>query len=334
MFLFKDTLNWARDYGADIIVDSDGNKRLINFNFNTYGMEDENGVAALDTKKIALHHAIELGCIDIVNSKLITEGGNKEFNGNGVLMTIEETEVYKRNPSYTKEQVEEEYKQLFNLDKVIWLPHSSFDDEEVYDGILDIVDGEPVFRSLSANGHIDEMCRFVGKNTIILAEVTDEEAEELNSAKITKERLDLAFDILSKETDTEGHPFEIIRMPTPEPIYLTAVPGDGIHEIWQYYKEIENIGDTLRDGTPFPTGKIKMQPALSYCNFLILNNIVLGQKYWKEGLSEKIKEKDEQAQKVLEEVFPDRKVIMIDTIALNILGGGIHCITKNVACAK
>ncbi|MDM5259321.1 agmatine deiminase family protein [Bacillus toyonensis] len=331
---FKDTLNWARDYGADIIVDSDGNKRLINFNFNTYGMEDENGVAALDAKKIALHHAIELGCTDIVNSKLITEGGNKEFNGNGVLMTIEETEVYKRNPSYTKEQVEEEYKQLFNLDKVIWLPHSSFDDEEVYDGILDIVDGEPVFRSLSANGHIDEMCRFVGKNTIILAEVTDEEAEELNSAKITKERLDLAFDILSKETDAEGNPFDIIRIPTPEPIYLTAVPGDEIYEIWQCYKVIENIGDTLRDGTPFPTGKIKMQPALSYCNFLILNKIVLGQKYWKEGLSEKIKEKDEQTQKVLEEVFPDRKVIMIDTIALNILGGGIHCITKNVACSN
>ncbi|MBX0353644.1 agmatine deiminase family protein [Bacillus toyonensis] len=331
---FKDTLNWARDYGADIIVDSDGNKRLINFNFNTYGMEDENGVAALDAKKIALHHAIELGCTDIVNSKLITEGGNKEFNGNGVLMTIEETEVYKRNPSYTKEQVEEEYKQLFNLDKVIWLPHSSFDDEEVYDGILDIVDGEPVFRSLSANGHIDEMCRFIGKNTIILAEVTDEEAEELNSAKITKERLDLAFDILSKETDAEGNPFDIIRIPTPEPIYLTAVPGDEIYEIWQCYKVIENIGDTLRDGTPFPTGKIKMQPALSYCNFLILNKIVLGQKYWKEGLSEKIKEKDEQTQKVLEEVFPDRKVIMIDTIALNILGGGIHCITKNVACSN
>lgn len=331
---FKDTLNWARDYGADIIVDSDGNKRLINFNFNTYGMEDENGVAALDAKKIALHHAIELGCTDIVNSKLITEGGNKEFNGNGVLMTIEETEVYKRNPSYTKEQVEEEYKQLFNLDKVIWLPHSSFDDEEVYDGILDIVDGEPVFRSLSANGHIDEMCRFIGKNTIILAEVTDEEAEELNSAKITKERLDLAFDILSKETDAEGNPFDIIRIPTPEPIYLTAVPGDEIYEIWKCYKVIENIGDTLRDGTPFPTGKIKMQPALSYCNFLILNKIVLGQKYWKEGLSEKIKEKDEQTQKVLEEVFPDRKVIMIDTIALNILGGGIHCITKNVACSN
>ncbi|PGZ08347.1 hypothetical protein COE30_13225 [Bacillus cereus] len=38
----------------------------------------------------------------------------------------------------------------------------------------------------AANGHIDAMCRFVGENTIILAEVTDEEAEELNSAKITK----------------------------------------------------------------------------------------------------------------------------------------------------
>lgn len=156
---------------------------------------------------------------------------------------------------------------------------------------LHFIDGEPVFRSASANGHIDEMCRFVGKNTILLAEVSEEEAQELESARITKNRLDRAFEILSAQTDAHGDPFTIIRIPCPAPIYITAVPGDYIYEAWQYFKVTENICHTLRDGTPFPTGKIKMQPALSYCNFLIANGVVLGQKYWKEGVCDAVRKK-------------------------------------------
>lgn len=328
---FADTSYWARDYGADILIDDNGKMRLINFKFNLYGFADDKEPTSLETAKIAPHQAIELGCFDIVNSDLISEGGDKEFNGNGILMTIEDTEVTKRNPEYSKQQVEDEFKRLFNLEKVIWIPHATFDDEDMLDGVLDVVDGEPVYRSASANGHIDEMCRFVNKNTILLAEVSEEEAEKLNSAKITKERLDKAYEILKNATNINGEKFKIVRIPCPEPIYITAEPGDTIYDIWQWFRALEGNCDTLRDGSPFPSGKIKIQPALSYCNFLIINGIVLCQSYWKEGLPETIKEKDEQAKKVLEAIFPDRKVITINTTALNILGGGIHCITKNIA---
>ncbi|MGG0456519.1 agmatine deiminase family protein [Bacillus mycoides] len=327
---FADVSCWARDYGADILIDDNGNMRLVNFKFNQYGLTDDKEPTSFETAKIAPHQAIELGCFDIVNSDIISEGGDKEFNGNGVLMTIEDTEVTKRNPQYSKEQVEDEFKRLFNLEKVIWIPHATFDDEEMLDGILDVVDGEPVYRSASANGHIDEMCRFVNENTILLAEVSEEEAEKLNSAQITKECLDKAYEVLKNATDINGKKFNIVRIPCPEPIYITAESGDEIYDLWQWCKELEGATDTLRDGSPFPSGKIKMQPALSYCNFLIVNGIVLGQSYWKEGLPEIIKEKDEQAKKVLETIFPDRKVITINTTALNILGGGIHCITKNI----
>lgn len=328
---FEDELYWARDYGPDILVDECGNKRLINFNFNNYGALDTQDRISILEKKIAPHMAIEFGCTDILESFLVTEGGNKEFNGAGICMTIEQTEVEKRNPSYTREQIEREYKRLFHLKKVIWLPKASYDDEDIFDGPLDIIDGEPIYRSLSANGHIDEMCRFVDKNTILLAEVTEEEAQRSSSARITKERLDRAYEILSKETDCNGKPFRIIRIPVPEPIYFTAKPGDYIYESWQMFKK-DSPADRMNDGSRFPEGEIRMQPALSYCNFLIINGIVLGQKYWEEGLPESIKEKDMCAQQVLEKVFPDRKVIMIRTTALNILGGGIHCITKNIPC--
>ena len=54
--------------------------------------------------------AYVLGCRDILESPLVTEGGNKEFNGAGICMAIEQTEVEKRNPSYTKAQIEAEYR--------------------------------------------------------------------------------------------------------------------------------------------------------------------------------------------------------------------------------
>lgn len=137
---------------------------------------------------------------------------------------------------------------------------------------------------------------------------------------------------MAKETDCSGKPFRIVRIPVPEPIYFTTKPGDYIYKSWQSFKEDLAAGCRMNDGSPFPTGKIKMQPALSYCNFLIINDLVLGQKYWQKGLPESMRKKDMRAQQILETVFPGRKVIMISTIALNILGGGIHCITKNIPC--
>lgn len=328
---FADELHWARDYGPDILIDGCGNARLINFNFNSYGMRDpEDEVAAL-AQKIAPQMAAELGCTALIESALITEGGDKEFNGAGICMAIERTEVQKRNPSYTKEQVEEEYKRLFHLKKMIWLPEASYDDEDIFEGPLDVIDGKPIYRSLSANGHIDEICRFVGENTILLAEVTEEEAGRLPSARITKERLDRAYEILSRETGCGGKPFRIVRMPVPEPIYFTAGPGDYIYESWQIFKSELPADGCLDDGSRFPEGEIRMQPALSYCNFLIVNGVVLGQKYWREGLPEAVREKDRLAGEILEKLFPDRRVLLIDATALNILGGGIHCITKNIS---
>ena len=62
------------------------------------------------------------------------------------------------------------------------------------------------------------------------------------------------------------------------------------------------------------------------------------QKYCREGISsEKVREKDAQAKAVLESsCFPGRRVIPIDAFALNVLGGGIHCLTRNVPapCAR
>lgn len=326
---FPDLTSWARDYGPEIIENENGQMRHVAFRFNLYGESEEDFPMAVHCAKMGTHMAVEMGCKDIVFSSIFSEGGDREHNGQGVMMAISDSEGRKRNPDRTIEEIEEEFKRVYNVKKIIWLPLPTYDDESIFEGVLDQVDGKNIYRSASANGHIDEMCRFIDANTILLAEVTEEEAETLNSAKITRERLEKAYEVLKNATDADGNPFKIIRIPVPEPIYLESVPGDWSNSNYGslYSDESESV---LKDGTPIPSGTFMIQPALSYCNFLILNGVVLGQKYWKEGMPEIIKEKDEKAQSVLQEAFPDRKVVMIDTIAINVRGGGIHCITKNV----
>lgn len=326
---YPDIMNWSRDYGPDIMKDGEGRMRLVNFRFDMYGEGDENSEMSTLCAKFAPHMAVELGCTDIVNSILITEGGDKEFNGAGVMMAIEDTEVAKRNGSLAKAQVEEEFKRLFNLKKIIWLPLGIYDDESATLDVLDYVDGKAVYRSGSANGHIDEMCRFVDKNTVLLAEVSEEEAEKLRSARISRERLEAAYEILKNETDAEGNPLRILRIPTPEPYYVTTTPDDWTNRTWgkRFSEGEENV---LDDGTPMPEGEIIMQPAMSYCNFLICNGVVLAQSYWQEGRPESIRKRDEEALEVLKNAFPNRKIIPIPAMDLNIRGGGIHCVTKNI----
>jgi agmatine deiminase len=65
--------------------------------------------------------------------------------------------------------------------------------------------------------------------------------------------------------------------------------------------------------------------ASSYLNYFVTNGAVLLPTYIKQGSSPK---KEEQIKKIFAEVFPGKKQIFIDAIALNWAGGGIHCGTQ------
>ncbi len=317
---------YFRDNGPNVMVDDKGNTLVVNPSWSFYGRYEKNEGLRNYSRQIGLQSAIALGCYNIISSDMVSEGGDREFNGNGILIAIEDTEVRKRNPDHTKEEVEAEYKRLWNVDKIIWLPQPLYDDDDFRMAPLDYLeDGTPIVGASFA-AHSDEMCRFIGKNRILLAEVTEEEAASNRISAENKRRLDAAYDILKNETDLEGNPFDIIRIPASAHIQYVQKPGD---DLYDYYHEL--VGDAFMDGTPWPKdADLHLFGATSYCNFLVCNGIVLGQRYWQEGMDKTIKEKDQQAEDVLKECFPDRKVVMIDSLALNMAGGGVHCWTKNV----
>lgn len=321
---------YFRDNGPNIMVNDEGETLVVNPSWSFYGRYEKNEGLREYSRLAGVHAAITLNCFDIISSDMVSEGGDREFNGAGILIVIEDTEVRKRNPGYTKEEIEAEYKRLWNVEKIIWLPQPLYDDDDFTLAPLDYKEDGTHIVGSSFAAHTDEMCRFIGKNKILLAEVTDEEAESNVVSRENKRRLDAAYEILSKETDLEGNPFEITRIPVSAHIEYIQSPGD---DLFDYYHEL--VGDKFKDGTPWMNDRdLHLFAATSYCNFLVCNGVVLGQRYWQEGMDEAIKDKDEQAEAALKSCFPDRKVIMIDSLALNFAGGGVHCWTKNVYVPK
>jgi agmatine deiminase len=155
---------------------------------------------------------------------------------------------------------------------------------------------------------------------VLVAQVTEEEAEKDPIAKVNYERLEENVAILKESVIQDGRSLNIVRIPMPIPLYSTMKKGDGVYD---YYDK------KYFDGFVYPIrSEIDVIAATSYNNFLITNGAVLAPKYWKPGLPESMKQKDREAQEILAKLFPDRKVYTFDIKTLNFGGGGIHCITQ------
>lgn len=71
------------------------------------------------TELIDRNVAAQLG-IPIISSNMISEGGAWQTNGEGMMLLVESVEL-DRNKSMTKSQIENEYKRVLGVTKVIWL---------------------------------------------------------------------------------------------------------------------------------------------------------------------------------------------------------------------
>jgi agmatine deiminase len=134
------------------------------------------------------------------------------------------------------------------------------------------------------------------------------------------------FEILQNATDINGKPFNIIKAPMPRPIEtpLTIVEKWS-PDNWENRKmELESIekGHQLVVGDT-----IHAVAASGYLNFLITNGLVITATYSQYGSADR----DEVIKEILQKAFPNRKVVMIDALALNGIfgGGGIHCVTMH-----
>ena len=306
---------WMRDMGPIFLRGDRGGMRVADFGFDMWGYESPDSANSRLEEAVDRRVAALLG-LETVRSELVSEGGSREFNGRGVMLAVEAVER-QRNPDWTLDRMVAEFERVLGVEKVIWLAEGMAEDDHTFRGPLP----GGVYTVITTGGHVDEFARFADARTILLAEVTEEERRADPIAAISYERLEENRRRLEAATDREGEPFRIVRMPVPDSLFETMRRGDGVFD---YLQPLEyDDGSTIG-----PDDEIRVIAAASYLNFMVTNGLVLAQKYWRPGLPESLREKDERSLALLREAFPGREVLALDAMAVNLGGGGIHCILQ------
>ena len=136
---------WIRDYG--MIDVEDGAKILsYDFKFNAWGGKFESSKDNAVNLELAKRFKSDLRSID-----LVLEGGSIDFNGRGTLLTTEKCLLNdNRNSHLSKEQIEARLKELFGLERIVWLKNGFIKGDDT-------------------DSHVDTLARFVAADTIAYA---------------------------------------------------------------------------------------------------------------------------------------------------------------------
>jgi agmatine deiminase len=307
---------WLRDMGPQLLSNAQGEKAMLDLNFNAWGYSDS--VSVQKDESLDENIAKQLN-IKLLSTSLIHEGGNTEVNGKGTLLVVEAVEK-QRNPNMTVAQMEAEFRRTMGVTKIIWLKRGVYEDDFSFDSPINVPNGEKAYTVLTTGGHIDEFCRFADANTILLAEVDASEISRDPVAAENQKRIEENYQILKNATDQDGKPFRILRVPMPPTQVATLTPRDWI------YGALSTMNFT--DKHIFPKGKnIRGVMASSYLNCLISNKIIIAQKYYDGKNGAIFQARDAAAKNALQTAFPNHKIVMLDARAVNWGGGGIHCIT-------
>ncbi len=149
------------------------------------------------------------------------------------------------------------------------------------------------------NEHVDNVCAFVKPGHVLLAWTDDENDIQYEPSRLT-------YEALLKEKDACGRKFEIHKLLIPKkPVCISKEELDAF--AFADGEDMRDEGERL---------------AASYVNFYIANKGIIVPQFGDEN--------DDNAVKVLTELFPGRTIYPIYARPIIVGGGNIHCITQQI----
>jgi agmatine deiminase len=208
--------SWIRDFGPIFVRHTERRVAGHSFRFNGWG--DKYEARTLDDAvpdALAMRWGMPLWHHDFV-----LEGGSIDVNGAGTVLTTSQClEGTNRNPEKGLGAIEQTLRDALGVTNIVWLPGGIKGDD--------------------TDGHIDDIARFVARDTIVAIRAPKGHPDH--------EILERNWDAICSARDERGEPFNAIALPVPDPIHYDY-PAD-------------------RFG---PGGRL-MLPA-SHANFLLSNN--------------------------------------------------------------
>lgn len=273
---------WMRDTGPTFLVDGKGGLRGVDWHFNAWGGIEGGLYFPWDRDDRVAAKVLEVEGADRYRAPIVLEGGAIHVDGEGTVLTTEECLLNpNRNPELSREQIERGLLEHLGAEKVIWLGAGAFEDE--------------------TDGHVDNLACFARPATVLLSWTDDGDDPQHGISRDARERLEAA-------TDAHGRPLEVVTLPSPGPLRISAEEAAGV--------------DAAEGTIPRRAGD---RLAASYVNFYLGNSRIvyplLDPRH------------DEEAGEILRRCFPGREVVGVPAREILLGGGNVHCITQQVPAA-
>lgn len=186
---------WSRDHGAISVLGDRGEKWILDFVFNGWGLKF---AADLDNQITRQMYEAQVFSADVRYRDMrpfVLEGGSIDCDGAGTLMATRECLCsLNRNEYLSQAQIEDHLKETFGLQRILWLDHGSIAGDDT-------------------DSHVDILARFCGPDTIAYTSCDNPADENYESLKVMEAQL-RTFRTL------DGQPYKLVPLPLPDPLYL------------------------------------------------------------------------------------------------------------------
>jgi agmatine deiminase len=192
---------WMRDSGPIFVRQKTRGQRaetgIVHFHFNAWAKYNDWHKDRRVPEMAARLLRKRLFNAQVRNKDFVIEGGGIEVNGAGTLLTTEECyldpKVQVRNPGLTRADYEQAFKQHLGVTNVLWLIAGPVGDD--------------------THGHIDDICRFVNRKTLVLAREKRRQDENYKPLAENWERV-------AEFRLEDGTKPEVVPLPMPSPVYF------------------------------------------------------------------------------------------------------------------
>lgn len=219
VFLAETDDAWARDVAPTFLVDDNGNRRCVNWEFNAWGGEYNGLYASWDKDNAFASYFAKWHGTDYYDAApFVLEGGSIHADGEGTILVTEACLLSKgRNPQMTKEEIEKKLCDYLGAQKVIWIPHGIYKDE--------------------TDEHVDNICAFLRPGEVVLAWTDNEDDPQYAYSKESLQALENAV-------DAKGRKLTIHKLPIPQhPVWIHEEDLDGYE--FEEGEDEREIGERL-----------------------------------------------------------------------------------------
>jgi agmatine deiminase len=148
---------------------------------------------------------LEIERADRYRAPIVLEGGAIHVDGEGTVLTTEQCLLNaNRNPTLSREQIEQALLAYLGAGKVIWLGAGVYNDE--------------------TDGHVDNLACF-GRPGVVLLTYAEDKSDPQHAASAD------ALARLESATDARGRPLQVFKLPSPGPLHMTAAEAGGVRSL-------------------------------------------------------------------------------------------------------